>query len=262
MIPQKTEPPYGDYDSGELVPGAFARLFPSLTFYSQIARTVIRGASSAKKGTFDDEAWYWASDEVHKAFERCGARIRVENTAALTTLDRPFVVIGNHMSTAETFLLASIILPFSRVTFVVKRQLVEIAVFKHIMRSRNPVVVGRDNPREDLRAVLEEGPKRIKDGISLIVFPQRTRSTDFDPKQFNSIGVKLAQRAGAPIVPLALKTDAWQNGKWLKDFGPLDPSKNVHFKFGTPFEPSGRGSEDNQRVIEFISENLKAWKEG
>ena len=57
----------------------------------------------------------------------------------------------------------------------------------------------------------------LRNGMSVIIFPQTTRIMDFDRKQFNSMGVKLAKRAQVPVVPIALKTDAWGVGKWIKD---------------------------------------------
>jgi len=42
---------------------------------------------------------------------------------------------------------------------------------------------------------------------------EKERTVAFDPALFTSIGVKLAQRAGVPVVPLALLTDAWGNGR-------------------------------------------------
>ena len=127
------------------------------------------------------------------------------------------------------------------------------------MRSRDPIAVTRDNPREDFKAVIEGGTERLARGISIIVFPQTTRTRQFDASQFNSIGVKLALRAKAPVVPLALLTDAWGNGRWIKDFGKIDPARTVHFAFGEPMEIQGRGAEDHQKIIGFIEERLSQW---
>jgi 1-acyl-sn-glycerol-3-phosphate acyltransferase len=127
------------------------------------------------------------------------------------------------------------------------------------MLSRDPIVVGRTDPRKDLEAVMNGGAERLAKGISIIIFPQSTRSLEFRPEEFNSLGVKLARRAGVPVVPVALKTDFWGNGKVVKELGPLDPSKTIHFRFGEPFNMSGNGREDNQKIINFIQENLRNW---
>ena len=45
---------------------------------------------------------------------------------------------------------------------------------------------------------MEQGAERLAAGYSLIIFPQHTRAVNFEPTQFNSIGIKLAARTGAP----------------------------------------------------------------
>jgi 1-acyl-sn-glycerol-3-phosphate acyltransferase len=79
------------------------------------------------------------------------------------------------------------------------------------------------------------------------------------PEKFNSIGIKLAKRAGVAVVPLALKTDAWAPGKFLKDFGPIDPSRKVHFAFGEPVSVEGSGREQHETVVAFIQGKLEEW---
>jgi 1-acyl-sn-glycerol-3-phosphate acyltransferase len=107
--------------------------------------------------------------------------------------------------------------------------------------------------------VLNEGAKKIEQGVSIVIFPQSTRSNDFKPDEFNSLGIKLALKAGVPVVPLALKTDAWGKGKIIKDFGPVDKNKKVFFAFGEPMKIKGRGAEEHQKVIDFIQDNLSQW---
>lgn len=239
----------------------FCRSFPSFAFYLQAWNIVNSGASLAKKGKYDDAEWANSSYRILEALEKVGVKLQVGNLRAVTSIDEPCVVVGNHMSTLETFILPYLISPHKPVTFIIKRSLVEYPVFKHIMQSRDPVVVGRENPREDLRTMLNEGVKRLQSGISLIVFPQTTRSTVFDPSQFNSIAVKIAKRAGVKIVPVALKTDAWGNGNILKDFGKIRRDLRVHFEFDSAMDITGNGSEQQKQVVQFIQEKTTFWSD-
>jgi len=194
-----------------------------------------------------------------KMLERVGIVFEITGLDNFSGLAGPCVFIGNHMSALETFALPCIIEPVKDVTFVVKQSLIDYPVFRYVMRSRDPIVVGRANPRDDLRAVLEGGTNILSEGRSLVIFPQTTRTPLFDPKEFNTIGVKLAKRGNVPIVPIALKTDAWGNGKRLKDFGTIDPSKKVYFSFGKPMTIRERGVEEHNAIIAFIEEHLKEW---
>ena len=236
-----------------------ARTLPSLVFFADLLSIVIRASRKAKRYRYDTSDWSNSSLETLRALERVGVQVAITGMDSFKTLDGPCVFIGNHMSTLETFVLPTIIAPFKESTFVVKQNLVDYPIFRHVMRSRKPITVGRSNPRDDLKAVLEGGAEKLRAGSSIIIFPQTTRTPVFDPSQFNTIGIKLAKKAAVPVVPVALKTDAWGNGAFLKDFGGIDPSKKVHIAFGKPLRIKDRGTEEHLEIIEFIKGKLKEW---
>jgi len=235
-----------------------SRQFPNLAFYLRLPGVVIKAARLAKKGAYYDEDWVRSSRSMIDLLERVGVSVEIENASVLGQLDSPCVFVGNHMSVLETFVLPCIIQPHVKFTFVVKKSLIDYPVFKHVMRSRDPIVVGRTNPREDLKTVMEGGLKRLNNGISVLIFPQTTRTAELDPKAFNTIGIKLAKRAGVPVIPFALKTDAWGIGRWIKDFGKIDPSKQVSFWFGNPIAINGKGKDEHEEILQFILDKLNA----
>jgi 1-acyl-sn-glycerol-3-phosphate acyltransferase len=61
------------------------------------------------------------------------------------------------------------------------------------------------------------------------------------------------------VVPFALLTWAWSTGKLIKDFGRIIPSRTIHFAFGEPMQVSGKGQEEQQRIVDFIQGNLEGW---
>ena len=242
----------------------FSKIFlsPKFMFYPQVFRIIWENNRKALKGVYGGTEWAESSFDILQTLENIGVRIEITGMNYIKSFDGPAVFISNHMSTLETFVLPCIIQPVKPVTFVVKRSLVEMPVFGPIMRSRDPIIVGRVNPREDLKTVIEEGTKKLSAGSSIIIFPQSTRSGVFKPEEFNTLGVKLALRAGVPVVPIALKTDAWGAGRLMKDFGPVDKNKKVFFAFGEPMKITGRGAEEHERVIRFIKEKLEDWSKG
>lgn len=251
-----------DYRTDERPVAPWRRSFPSLFYYVPMAGIVWRASRLARLGRYGDREWGESSAAIIRALEGVGVRFRIEGVENFATLPGPCVFIANHMSTLETFVLPSLIVRHKPVTFVVKRSLIDYPVFRHVMVSRSPVVVERVNPREDFKVVMEEGLKRIESGISIVVFPQTTRTPDFDPAQFNTIGIKLAKRAGVPVVPVAVRSDAWGNGRLIKDFGPIDPSKTVRFAFAPPFSVDGNGQAEHAAVIDFIQRKLAEWSRG
>ncbi len=241
---------------------ALSRAFPSFCFYPKVVGTVFRAAGLAKNGLYDGERWIQSSLEILSHIEAVGGRVEVEGLQNVDSLSSPCIYVANHMSTLETFLLPSMLRPRGPVTFVVKKELLEYPVFGWVMRSRKPIALGRANPREDLETMLKEGKEKLSGGVSIIVFPQTTRADEFDPSRFNTIGAKLAARSKVPIIPLALKTDFWGNGKKFKDFGPIRPERTVRFSFGQPLLPEGKGDEAHRACVKFISEAVSKWSTG
>ena len=236
-----------------------ARNAPTPMFYRKMLWIVWKGWHLARKGAYSGEQWIQSSIGMLKGLESVGVQFDIQNIASHQELSSACVYVGNHMSILETFILPCLIRPYRKVTFVVKDSLMKYPFFGPILQSREPVVVGRANPREDLKTVLEGGQVKLNNNISIILFPQTTRSVEFDEKKFNSLGVKLARRADVPIIPVALKTDAWGLGRKLKDFGKINPRKRVYICFGEPMVVSGTGKEEHRHIVEFISGKLKAW---
>lgn len=248
----------GDYRSPDIEASPIARMLPSAVFYARIFGVIWRSSSIARKGLYDQSKLMMYAQQTFRVVERQGVRINVDGLDNLTSFAGPCVIVGNHMSTMETFLLPGLVVPFKPLTFVVKQSLVSMPLFGPVMRSCDPIVVGRSNPRDDLRAMLNGGAERLAAGRSIAVFPQTTRTVQFDPGSFNSIGVKMARKADVPIVPLALRTDVWSTGKWVRDIGPIRPERPVHFAFGEPFKVD-KPKEAHARVVTFIQDHLKTW---
>lgn len=230
-----------------------------LYFTLKYACIVLRTRAEARRGIYDDAAWADSSNFILRFIEKTGGEFHISGMENIIKEGDPVVFIGNHMSTLETMILPGLIEPLRRVTFVVKESLVKHPLFGDVMRSRDPIVVGRTDPRKDLEAVMEGGMELLNKGISLVIFPQSTRSIEFKPEEFNSLGVKLAKKAGVKVVPVALKTDFWGNGKIIKELGPLDRHKPIFFRFGEPFPVTGTGKEENQSIIDFIQASLREW---
>ena len=220
------------YLTSPRTPSFLSRISPNLGFYAPMIWIVFKAGCNAMRNQYDGEAWAQSSEGIAHALESVGCRIEAAGMEHFRSLEGPCVFIGNHMSTLETFVLPSMIQPWKDVTFVVKESLLKYPFFGPVLGSREPIVVGRSNPREDLVAVLEGGEAGLKQGRSVIGFPQST---------------------------VALKTDAWGNGNLLKDFGPVDVKKTIHFEFGAPMRIEGTGKAEHQQITEFIIDRLGVW---
>ncbi|TFG79087.1 MAG: 1-acyl-sn-glycerol-3-phosphate acyltransferase [Spirochaetales bacterium] len=194
--------------------------------------------------------------------ERCGAKFHISGLDTVRRLDGPAVFVANHMSTLETMLLPGLITPFRPCTYVVKKKLMHGPIWGPIMQARDPIAVTRTDPRKDLDTVMTDGTRHLKNGRSIIIFPQGTRIEVFSRPGFNSLGTKLAARAGVPVVPVALKTDYWGNSWLFRGFGPVRRDRPIMLEFGPAIPVSGRGRSEHEACLDFIETRLRAWGAG
>lgn len=250
------------YKSNNVLPKtAFGRFWfrKHWIFVAHYLRILADARKLALSGKYNTFEWVKSSFRIMRLNERCGANINISGMDNILASKQPVVFISNHMSTFETMVFPCLIASRREVTFVVKDSLISHPLFGPVMRARKPIVVSRQNSRNDLMKVIEEGADWLKKGTSIVIFPQSTRRTDFNPADMNTLGIKLAKKAGVKVVPVAIKTDFWEQGKILKDLGPLRPEKPVFIKFGMPLEIEGNGKNQHKHIVDFISDNYNYW---
>jgi 1-acyl-sn-glycerol-3-phosphate acyltransferase len=228
-------------------------------YYLRLLGLVVSAGVTARRGRFDNRAWTEYALRTLRLVEGCRGRVVITDFRRVLARPGPMVYVSNHMSLLETFLLAVPLVPVRGLAVVLKTDLLRYPFFGGTLRAVKPIAVTRDNPRDDLREVMSQGCDALRDGRSLLVFPQSTRTPYFAPADFNSLGVKVARRAGVPVAPVAVHTRFMGTGRWFRDFGPLDRTQTVRVAFGEPLAVEGSGKTAQERLVRFITDNLRAW---
>ena len=257
--------PYFPHDTYHTSPDSPRHWVDRLTFGTRVALhshfigEVIKGSWLAGQNKYDRLAWAGTAYAIFKMVEQCNGRFHISGLDDVRDLDTAVVFVSNHMSSLEGNIFGCLLPLNQEINFVIKESLTRYPVFGRMVRARNPITVGRTNPREDLQKVLKEGVDKLQSGNSVLLFPQHTRTTTFVPAEFNSLGVKLAKRAGVPVVPIAVKTDYLENGRYLRDFGALDRTLPIHIAFGKPF-PINNSKQAHYQVVDYIQNRLNNWQ--
>jgi len=112
----------------------------------------------------------------------------------------PYVVVSNHESYADVALIAH--LPWE-MKWLAKVELLRIPVFGWMMRMAGDVPVhrGKASSRAD---ALEECRDRLAKHVSVMIFPEGTRSADGAMLPFRDGAFRLAIETGTPLLPLAV----------------------------------------------------------
>jgi 1-acyl-sn-glycerol-3-phosphate acyltransferase len=87
--------------------------------------------------------------------------------------------------------------------FIAKLELLKVPSFSRWMKYIGCIFIDRKNPRQSLKAI-SEAAERLKEGHSIVIFPEGTRSADGTIGPFKAGGLRLAIKASVPIVPVTI----------------------------------------------------------
>lgn len=196
--------------------------------------------------------------------EKLGMNVVIEGFKDRIAYGGPVLYLCNHMSMTETILLPPILLAFGPFSYVAKASLAHLPFLEKAAEHMRMVPISRVSPREDLMNILKTGTERISGGDSFLIFPQGTRCEVFSRKRYSSIGAKLAERAGCPVVPIVVDTRCQPTRKTgllkkvLKDFGPVDTSKDICVACG-PVIPCGKSKDLHEAAFDWMATKLESW---
>lgn len=112
-----------------------------------------------------------------------------------------YVYMANHQSMFDIpSLLGYLPVQFR---WLAKMELFQIPVFGYSMARVGYIGIDRSNRKSAYKS-LQEAAQKIAHGVSVVVFPEGTRSTDGQIKSFKAGGFYLAIRSGRPIVPVVI----------------------------------------------------------
>lgn len=150
-------------------------------------------------------------------------RFRIEGRPPADIDRRPYVVVANHQSTADPWLLSSLRWDMR---WIAKASLFRAPVVGWLMRLGGDLSVVRGEGAS-VKAMLAEARATLAHGLSLMVFPEGTRSPDGGLGRFKDGAFELAISGGVPIVPVVVDgTHACRpKGSWW--FGEADAVARV-----------------------------------
>ena len=117
-------------------------------------------------------------------------------------LQQPVIYMANHQSTFD--IMAGVVAIPGTVRFIAKKELFRIPVFAQGMRMVGMISIDRGNSREAQKS-LADAAERMKRGVSVIIFPEGTRSRDGKIHRFKKGGFVLAIKGKFPIVPVVIR---------------------------------------------------------
>ena len=132
----------------------------------------------------------WAGVKV----DRVGMKELPQNEALL--------IVSNHQGAFDIpILLAGLNIPLG---FVAKQELGGIPMISWWMRLSGCIFLDRENHRVQIQQI-REIVDNLKEGHSMVIFPEGTRSGEAKMGEFSKGSVNIALKASVPILPVSLK---------------------------------------------------------
>ena len=128
-----------------------------------------------------------------------GIRVHVDGMENLKK-DQSYILVSNHASILDIPALISAA-PFP-VRFLAKKSLLWFPIFGWVLYFSGHILIDRQSAQSALRS-LKKAPSLLKKGVSIIVFPEGTRSPDGEVKEFKRGAFLLAQHSKFPDVPVS-----------------------------------------------------------
>ena len=141
--------------------------------------------------------------------------------------DKPCILVSNHQGVWESFFIQTLYFPSSS---IVKKELLFIPFFGWALACLKPIHLTRSKKIVSLKKLIKDGTDKLKNGISLIIFPEGTRARPHKGlKKFsNSCGL-LSVKNSVPIVPICHNSGLfWKNRRFNKQSG------EVQVRIGAP----------------------------
>jgi 1-acyl-sn-glycerol-3-phosphate acyltransferase len=178
-----------------------------------------------------------------------GTRLEVTGLEHVPT-DRPVVYIANHQSDFDIVMfLAYVPAPAG---FVAKIELLKVPLLRTWIALLGSVFLDRKDIRQGAKTILE-GIANLKNGHSMILFPEGTRSKSEEMLPFKAGSFKLATKPQVPIVPVSISGSF----KVMEGNNYIVTPADVYMRFHPAVETEGLGPEELAALPERVADIIK-----
>ncbi len=161
--------------------------------------------------------------------------------------DTAVLYVGNHRSYFD------IVLTYVRVPrptgYVAKIEMTKWPLLSNWMRNLHCLFLDRSNIREGLKTILA-GVEKVKNGISICIFPEGTRNKVPDTfLPFHDGSFKIAEKGNVPVIPMTIVNSA----AVFEDQFPRIKKATVVIEYGKPIYIRDLDKETRKNIGNYVS---------
>tara|TARA_Y100000741_G_scaffold6714_1_gene5470 strand:+ start:361 stop:1062 length:702 start_codon:yes stop_codon:yes gene_type:complete len=147
----------------------------------------------------------------------CNIKLTVEGEENIPT--QPCVIVSNHQGQWETFSMQYLFHPLCT---LLKRELLYIPLWGWAMSLLHPIAINRSKPKQAILQTLDEGSKRLQEGLFVLLFPEGTRIEAGKVGHYARSSFELAKRNNVKVLPICHNSgNCWPAHKFIKRPGTI-----------------------------------------
>lgn len=236
--------------------GAFCFIAKSIASLGEYKRKIdgfkAKGECDKERQAIAEVCDYWSNRVV----DYLKLNINVINPENLPK-EGPVVYVANHQSYADILIFLNTIK--HQVGFIAKEELTKVPLLRDWILRIGSLFIIRGDARASLTTI-NEGAEKIKNGYSLVIFPEGTRSQGKEMAAFKPGSLKLATKAKATIVPVTINNSY----SVFEEKGVIAKNKTADIMFHKPIDTSELDRKElaslGDEVEETIRQGLEALK--
>lgn len=227
------------------------RTIHSVFFYTILSFSTIVLGTSAALGAFSGPKWPALMAKIWGKLNLWAAGVKVE-VRGKDKLDpnAPYILTSNHQGWFDIF--AALGYFPVRFSWLAKEELFKIPFLGHAMRGAGYIPIDRSDHRKALLS-MGKAAEKIRQGTSVFIFPEGTRSPDGVIRDFKKGGFVLALKSQQPVVPISISGSyrILPKGSWK-----VHPGR-ILITIGEPIVTEGSDSKSRDQLLRTVREAIR-----
>ncbi len=164
--------------------------------------------------------------------------------------DQAVLYVGNHRSYFD------VVMTYARCPgltgYIAKVEMLRIPLLRDWMKALYCLFLDRDDIKAGLKTILQ-GIEYIKRGISICIFPEGTRNHSDTMMPFKEGSLKMAEKTGCPIIPMAITNSA----EMFENHIPFIRKCHVILEYGKPILPAELSREERKFLGAYTQKKIQ-----
>jgi len=168
--------------------------------------------------------------------------------------DQPVLFVANHRSYFDVLIIYTTTPHLTG--FIAKKEVAKIPLLKQWMLNLKCLFLDREDAREALKTILK-GIEQIKEGSSMFISPEGTRNHEREMIEFKPGSLKMAEKTGCPIVPIAIS----HSDEIFELHVPFIRRTHTTIEYGEPIAVANLDIAAKKALLTNVKENIRVMLE-